>query len=352
MLLPLVGLLSAASAQQAPSTWDHADSSHVSDVAVTRYEVEEIMTGTAIGFFMRNITVVQSCIGGFDSVLPGFSEAFGLFEHGSVLDTLLALMRLTDALSGLSDAVANCGGTAEEVARVVRVMELLKNPKDFLFNAGQNLVIEGAEIRYHLGAAAKFWYLHSFRQFGYELGIAMNRVACGKMCEGPRSEDMFVPVKNLGLQGEFDIMKGVAQGFFIGHVNLEVFCAKDIDGIEFHVNAAIEHFLKHTEDEIMKGLEELGVAMVFVTNALGMCGAEKEHLIRLEKAIELLRHPQEFWYEIEKHIFVEKKDIFFELKAAKIDWANHQFENFGFQVGLILSQILTGTPEIYDVLIA
>lgn len=102
----------------------------------------------------------------------------------------------------------------------------------------------------------------------------------------------------------------------------------------------------------MRGLKELADAMDDVQKALLNCKAPEERIVKLADAIAMIRHPVEFAYMIGRHFIVDRVEIFDELNDAGNDWKHHSYEHFGFELGLICSQILIGgvrppTPQMF-----
>lgn len=79
-------------------------------------------------------------------------------------------------------------------------------------------------------------------------------------------------------------------------------------------------------------------------DAITQCKASEQELIALAKVLtnllEQFRHPLRLAFTIGKNLILNGQDIYKEINIAVKDWNSQQYEDFGFQIGTILVQLL------------
>jgi len=329
---PLITTTTTAAPAHNSSTINHTD-------------YVQIVAGVAFGFFLEedNIQIADPCIDGMTGVEKEFADIMGLLSQKSASSALRALELVSQAFHGMGSAVEQCGATADQVSKVYAALRAFRNPLTFFYRAGKNLMLNGKEIYNELEAAADNYFSRQYRPFGYEIGLAMHKVVLG--FDRLHREVAHDPIE-LAPQDAVDVVLGLAQGFSFGEVDIEPECVNDAQELWFDIERAFSYFSQLDEKDAIRGLQDLSKAMEIVHDALRDCKASEDHLKALMQSIAMIRNPINFAYVIGKHIIVDRIEIFHELNAAADDWATAHFRSFGFQLGLICSQILVGQPAV------
>ena len=74
--------------------------------------------------------------------------------------------------------------------------------------------------------------------------------------------------------------------------------------------------------------------------ALKNCEVSNDELARLEKALKSVKHPKSLIYNIGKDITINGKQIYGMVKKLVKDHSDHEFKDFGKDIGQILEVVL------------
>merc|ERR1719341_2307848 len=157
----------------------------------------------------------------------------------------------------------------------------------------------------------------------------MNKIVLGSSGHIKPKDEIF----KLGPLEALDIVDGFTYGFVFGEIELEQDCIDDASDIDGHTEKAFSEFTKWSENGVKRGLRELADAILAIHDTLKQCKAAGKRIVDLGKAISMIRHPIIFSYKMYAHIVVNHVEIWHELGAAREDWGERDFRNFGFQLG-------------------
>merc|ERR1712070_483211 len=141
------------------------------------------------------------------------------------------------------------------------------------------------------------------------------------------------------------VLRGVLEGFGITK-DLDTMqdCLANTENEIKDVQEAIELLEKKTPQDVLNGLGKLGSAFKLLPKAVEQCEAAakdvKDDASKLQKALEVLKHPKEFAYHVGKDLIVNHKNIFHEVSAAVDDYREKKWEECGKSTGAALSELL------------
>merc|ERR1711879_809360 len=88
---------------------------------------------------------------------------------------------------------------------------------------------------------------------------------------------------------------------------------------------------------------ELSRALNTLPVAFKDCQASQLDLKHIVKALNAFDSPESFVFHVGKDILVNGKDIYTEINTAVADYQQHEYKDFGLQVGMALHKIIIGT---------
>merc|ERR1719271_1707924 len=251
-------------------------------------------------------------------VLKGVLEGFGLtkdleaaiqlLEKKDAHDVLDGLGKLGSALELLPMAVQNCEAAAKDVKdeapKLLKALEALKNPKEFAFHVGKDLIVNHADIFREVSASIDDYHAQKWEDFGKDTGAALSKLLVGTNMMSLAADDQW-PV----------LLRGVLEGFGLTKDLDEMkACLSDTVTEIKDVEAAVELLEKKDAHDVLDGLGKLGSALEQLPTAVEMCEAAakdvKDEAPKLLEALEALKHPKEFAFHVGKDLIVNHADIF------------------------------------------
>ena len=151
----------------------------------------------------------------------------------------------------------------DEAPKLVKALEALKNPKEFAFHIGKDLIVNHADIFREVSASIDDYHAQKWEDFGKDTGAALSKLLVGTN-EMSAAEDEMWPV----------VLKGVLEGFGLTKDLDEMkACLSDTVTEIKDVEAAVELLEKKDAHDVLDGLGKLGSALEQLPTAVEMCEA-------------------------------------------------------------------------------
>jgi hypothetical protein len=141
-----------------------------------------------------------------------------------------------------------------------------------------------------------------------------------------------------------EVLAGVVEGFGL---SVEKECFDDAKSEFTRFDSAVVSIEKKDADDVKQGIAQLATAAQEIPSLIQACkSAEqdaKAEAEKIEKALELMKHPMQFAYHVGHDLLLNRVDIFHEVDAAVTAYKAAQWEVFGQNVGAALNKLIVGT---------
>ena len=151
----------------------------------------------------------------------------------------------------------------DEAPKLLKALEALKNPKEFAFHVGKDLIVNHADIFREVSASIDDYHAQKWEDFGKDTGAALSKLLVGTN-EMSAAEDEMWPV----------VLKGVLEGFGLTKDLDEMKdCLANTESEIKDVEAAIQLLEKKDAHDVLDGLGKLGSALELLPTAVQNCDA-------------------------------------------------------------------------------
>jgi uncharacterized protein YecA (UPF0149 family) len=319
--------------------WDHHKKPPASEWSL-------ILEGASEGFGVTHpVETIELCMADVKTDLTDLTKAVKLLEKKDAKDVMEGLWQLAKALHLLPSTIRTCKAAEQDLKRIGQSLEVaiqvLENPKEFAFHVDHDLEVNGKDIYAEMKAAVTDYEAKNWESFGKNVGEALEKLLVGEA----EIVEMVTPPLDPTVWAE--ISMGVAQGFGLRGTEQELqgcFEASESDSLFIH--EAIQLLEQKDAKDVIDGLADIGKALESLPLVISTCEAAADELKedgkKLEKALEVLKHPLEFAYHVGKDLMLNGKDIFHEVTAAQSDYKAQLWRSFGQDVGAALEKLLVG----------
>ena len=154
----------------------------------------------------------------------------------------------------------------DEAPKLLKALEALKNPKEFAFHIGKDLIVNHADIFREVSASIDDYHAQKWENCGKDTGAALSKLLVG-------TNEM--SLMSLAADDQWPVLlRGVLEGFGL---------TKDLDEMKDclakteseikDVEAAIQLFEKKDAHDVLDGLGKLGSALELLPTAVQNCDA-------------------------------------------------------------------------------
>merc|ERR1712193_520720 len=140
-----------------------------------------VLKGVLEGFGLtKDIDDMKDCLANTEDEIKDVEDAIHLLEKKDAHDVLDGLSKLGSALELLPTAVENCDDAAKDVKdeapKLLKALEALKNPKEFAFHVGKDLIVNHADIFHEVGASIDDYHTQKWENCGKDTGAALSKL--------------------------------------------------------------------------------------------------------------------------------------------------------------------------------
>ena len=108
------------------------------------------------------------------------------------------------------------------------------------------------------------------------------------------------------------------------------------------VQDAIVDFKKKDVDDVIHGLQEIGLAVTLLASEIQNCEGVVADWGKLEKMAAVFTSPASFAMHVGKDILLNGQDIYHQIEDAEQNYKNQQYEPFGEDIGHALAKVVLG----------
>merc|ERR1712078_442282 len=122
-----------------------------------------LLKGVLEGFGLtKDLDKMKDCLANTESEIKDVEAAIQLFEKKDAHDVLDGLGKLGSAL------------------KLLKALEALKNPKEFAFHVGKDLIVNHADIFHEVGASIDDYHAQKWENCGKDTGAALSKLLVGE----------------------------------------------------------------------------------------------------------------------------------------------------------------------------
>lgn len=315
-------------------------SSCSTNISLDRHDTFELVLGLTEGF-IAEFTDLNHCVNEALVVVPKLEHAISLLAKKTFAEVREGLKELADVM--IHDALPafkDCKNASSDIKAIIEAFKKLRNPKQFIFEMGRHIIVNGKNIIHEIFNAINAYKVHDLKTFGFNVGLAVKQVVIGH-------EEMSL-AEIEGPKESLKLAESVLHGFLHNSPNADT-CLTDTLDIVPKFEHAIQLISQKTFDSVKKGLAEIGQLLHNeLGKALTDCKNAVPEVEALIEALKQIQHPTQYSFEIGKHIIMNGRNIIKETNNAINAYKVKDYETFGYNVGLLLQQILIGLSEISD----
>lgn len=108
------------------------------------------------------------------------------------------------------------------------------------------------------------------------------------------------------------------------------------------VEDAIADFKKKDVDDVIHGLQEIGLATTLLATEIQNCEGVVADWHKLEQMAAVFTSPASFAMHVGKDILLNGQDIYKDITNAEANYSHQQFEPFGENIGNALARVILG----------
>merc|ERR1712232_906661 len=120
---------------------------------------------------------------------------------------------------------------------------------------------------------------------------------------------------------------------------------KDAEAVTSNLKAAVTNLQKGDAASMILGLGELAAALEALQAAMGDAGASVEQLDALASVIAMFKDSSQIICHVGEELIVNGKNILSRIENATTHFAAREWQNFGFDIGVIIGEVLSPTAE-------
>eukprot|EP00929_Paragymnodinium_shiwhaense_P083130 TRINITY_DN4416_c0_g1_i1.p1 TRINITY_DN4416_c0_g1~~TRINITY_DN4416_c0_g1_i1.p1 ORF type:complete len:330 (-),score=86.93 TRINITY_DN4416_c0_g1_i1:279-1268(-) len=144
-----------------------SEADNATDASGNLQAVLEILRNVLVGFTGEALPAVMTVLKTSGEALQDFRGAVEAFQ---AQDAVRGLRLVADSLQTLATALGDANMAKEQVDNFVRVLEMLRDPKQILFTVGRELLVNGKDILGRIEKAVAAFNAQDWQTFGQELG--------------------------------------------------------------------------------------------------------------------------------------------------------------------------------------
>merc|ERR1711937_589402 len=128
----------------------------------------------------KDLDEMKDCLANTESGIKDVEAAIQLLEKKDAHDVLNGLGKLGSALELLPTAVQTCDTAAKDVKdeapKLLKALEALKHPKEFVFHVGKDLIVNHTDIFQEVSAAIDDYHSQKYEECGKSTGMALSKL--------------------------------------------------------------------------------------------------------------------------------------------------------------------------------
>eukprot|EP00347_Sterkiella_histriomuscorum_P003706 403363257 len=143
-----------------------------------------------------------------------------------------------------------------------------------------------------------------------------------------------------------------AEGFFEGILDAKLpdlqSCLTDFEEIGLLLKEAIEDLNQESFSSVKRALHEISEAVHKFPTALHQCKVLEDDLKELLRMAEIFGHPFTLIVHASHNLIVNGVDIYRKIHESIVDYENHDYFDFGKNMGLSINEVFLRNPKIKD----
>eukprot|EP00357_Protocruzia_adherens_P000288 CAMPEP_0114981338 /NCGR_PEP_ID=MMETSP0216-20121206/5488_1 /TAXON_ID=223996 /ORGANISM="Protocruzia adherens, Strain Boccale" /LENGTH=1455 /DNA_ID=CAMNT_0002342997 /DNA_START=218 /DNA_END=4585 /DNA_ORIENTATION=+ len=297
--------------------------------------VEGLLEGALNGLSLSDII---SCFNDAKNVITESVSAVELFSKGGASDVEQALKEIAQAFSEVPSAISTCTTAYKDAETLVNMIEGFASPLSFAYKVGKSLIVNGVEIYHDIDTAVSDFHAGNYKQFGYEIGVALGTVVNGANV---------VQTTNLEVStiSKLEEVSQIVDGLLSGALQTDkltdvVDCIHDGDSLLQGIEGAVKLFEEETASSVEEGLKALATALGELPSALSTCKEAESEAEQLAKQLSFFKDPSSIKYRIGKSLLLNGVEIFKNIYGGVSDYKSGNYYQFGYDIGTALAELL------------
>lgn len=126
---------------------------------------------------------IMQCIDDPQRIVEDFEAAIATFgkENVEMTDVMSSLTKIGMSVKKLSDAAKDCDNeiTKKELDILTKMVGKFSNPKEFAYEMGANIMVNGVDIYREMSAAYTNYLAKEYESFGRDIGVSLALIFIG-----------------------------------------------------------------------------------------------------------------------------------------------------------------------------
>lgn len=123
---------------------------------------------------------IEKCITDFEHIYQEAGVAVDDFEKGGAANVIAGLSALGHTFLDLESGFKDCASSKTDLEKLEQMAEILRNPTEFVYHVGKDLIINHAEIYGDIKAAIADYRDQKYYDYGVDVGKAAAKTLLGE----------------------------------------------------------------------------------------------------------------------------------------------------------------------------